>query len=286
MFSSRALHNRTIVSVLLALFQFSSPTAEAQEVNRLFPSRDLLPYLLAAPRAPKTGAGLVANLDSPTEFGETVDGEVAIGTAIPLFLISGTDSRDALVLGIEGAVFGRFALKPITRDMISTDWVFALPVVWHRGDNWLQLRYRHISSHLGDEYINRFEAEVENFSRDAADITLFHRVAPSFGLYGGGAWAFNIRPDGSRRFLVRFGAQIETVENDKLFLPYFALDVQWEEDNDWEPRLNTQLGVRLPKIQGRRSARIAIEYLAGPSPMGQFHEEHVRHVALGLHIDP
>jgi hypothetical protein len=143
-----------------------------------------------------------------------------------------------------------------------------------------------MSAHLGDEYIARFDAEVGDYSRDAADFTAFYQATPTFGMYGGGNWGFNVHPDGSGRLLLRGGVQAKARNSGRPFRPYGAADVQWAQDNLWEPRLNVQLGVRLPDIAGRRSLRLAVEFLAGPSPQGQFRAENVRHLTLGFYIDP
>lgn len=285
-----ALRGRSALAVVLLVSISTVATSPgdlaAQNVKRIFPSRDYQVRLLAAPRAAVTGAKLVFNASGPTEFGNTVEGEVALGVSAPLYLISGSNPSDGVAVGVQGAVFGRFTLTTITRDLISTDWILAIPLTWHLGDNWLRFRYHHISAHIGDEYIARFNAEVGDYSRDAADFTGFYQASPGFGVYAGGNWAVNAHPEGSRRFLVRAGVQGESEYRYGGFSPYFAADVEWEQNNDWEPRLNVQLGILLAELAGRRSLRLAVEYLAGPSPQGQFRSENVRHLTLGFYIDP
>jgi hypothetical protein len=145
----------------MALMFAATPSElAAQGARRWFPSRDYLVRLLAAPRAPFTGAKLVFNAHGPSRFGNTGEGEVALGAAVPLYLLSGESLRDGLVVGVQGGVFGRFTLTTITRDLITTDWVFAIPFTWRLGDHWVQLRYHHTSAHLGDEYISRFETSL------------------------------------------------------------------------------------------------------------------------------
>jgi hypothetical protein len=258
----------------------------AQNVKRLFPSRAFEVRLLAAPRAAASGAKLIFNARGPSEFGNTGEGEVGLGVTVPLYLISGSNPKDAIVIGTEGAVFGRFTLTTITRDLISTDWIFAIPLTWHMGNHWLRFRYHHRSSHLGDEYISRFDAEVGDYSRDAADFTAFYCVSPTLGVYGGGNWAINVHPEGSGRFLVRAGVQTEADQSRGAISPYAAADVEWEQNNSWEPRLNVQVGIRLPEIAGRRTLRFAAEFLTGPSPQGQFRFENVQHITVGFFIDP
>jgi hypothetical protein len=245
-----------------------------------------MPRLLAAPREPVTGAKFVWNNDSPNEYGSGFDGEVAFGTSLPIYLLVGDGVRSGLTVGAEAAVFGRFTLTNITRDLITTDWVFAFPFTLRRGSDWYQFRYHHISGHLGDEYSVRFNAEAENYGRDALDLTAFRQVTPVLGFYGGINWSFNVHPNKARRFITRVGAQVETRNGDGALLPYGAVDVQWEQDNEWEPRMNLQVGVLLPELGGRRMVRVAMEFFAGPSAQGQFHEEHVRHLTFGMYIDP
>jgi hypothetical protein len=258
----------------------------AQSTARLFPAGDHLPRLLAAPREPVTGAKFVWNDDSPNEYGSGFDGEVAFGVSIPLYLISGRTVQHGLTVGVGAGVFGRFTLENNARELITTDWVVALPFTLRRGDNWYQFRYHHYSGHLGDEYSSRFSVEAENIGRDAVEITAFRQAAPELGFYGGFSWSYIVHPDSAQRFVTRVGAQVEPRSRGGALVPYGAVDVQWEQDNDWEPRMNLQIGVRLPEFKGRRMMRIAMEFFAGPSAQGQFHEEHVRHLTLGIYIDP
>lgn len=275
-----------LYTMLAAVWYLAAPfSLTAQNETRLLPPQEYMARVIAAPRSPVTGVRLVYNSDGPSEFGNTVEGEVALAASLPLYIISGSSPDDALVVGAEGAVFGRFTLTTITRDLISTDWIFAIPFTWHIGTHWLQFGYHHTSSHIGDEYIARFDAEVGDYSRDVTDVTAFYQATESVGLYGGGNWAFNVHPTDSRRLVVRAGAQAETRGSTKALLPYGAVDVQWEQNVAWEPRMNLQVGVRLPNAGKGRALRLAIEYLAGPSPQGQFREEHVRQLTLGFYID-
>ncbi len=277
---------QSIMVLALTCSPFVSESLRGQGGSRFFPAKSYMVNVLASPRSTVTSAKMIFNARGPSEYGNTVEGEAAFGTSLPLYLISGSDRNKGLVVGIEGAVFGRFTLTNITKDLISTDWIFAVPFTWHLGEHWVRLRYHHTSAHIGDEYIARFDARIQDYSRDVADLLLFYQASSHLGLYGGGNWAFNVHPNGARRGLLRFGAEVESRKQSRTFLPYGALDVQWEQDNDWEPRMNFQIGVRLPEIRGRRSLRLAMEFLAGPSPQGQFHREHVRHFTLGLYVEP
>ncbi len=275
------LRSRRGPRVLAALVCLAIPAlVEAQEVRRLFPERELLPNLVAAPRDPVTKAALLYVADNPNAFGDGVEAELSLGVTLPVYLLTGDSVEDGLVIGVEGGAFARFGLQVTERELINTDWIFAAPLVWHRGDHWLRLRYYHTSSHLGDEYSRRFEVEGDNFSRDAFDILGYLRVVPALGTYAGAGYAYNVHPEDSKPWTIRLGAEVGPARDGATFLPYAGLDVQLEEDNDWDPRINAQAGVWLPEVAGRRAIRLGLELLTGPSPLGQFQGQHTTHIAL------
>ena len=254
---------------------------EAQDTRRLFPARELMPTLAAAPRDPVTKAELLYVADNPDALGDGVEAELSLGITLPVYLLAGHTDQDGLVVGIEGGAFARFGLQITERELINTDWIFAVPLVWHRGDHWLRLRYYHTSSHLGDEYGRRFEVDGDNFSRDAVDALGYLRPVSMLGLYGGLGFAYNVHPEDSRPWTVRLGAEVAPRHDESPLLPYAGVDVQMEEDNDWDPRLNVQAGVWLPRVAGRRAIRLGLELLTGPSPLGQFQGQHTTQIALG-----
>ena len=65
-----------------------------------------------------------------------------------------------------------------------------------------------------------------------------------------------------------------------------ARDNQGNPADDMSEYLQTFLDETEEQLEGRRLVRVALEFFAGPSAQGQFHEEHVRHFTLGVYIDP
>ncbi len=257
----------------------------AQKPRWLLPSREYLPKLIAGPRDPVTQAKLVLVTESVNQFEDVAEAEVALGASVPGFLLAGHSLEDALVFGIEAAVFGRFTLETIERDVISTDWVVLVPLVLHRGNHWFRLAYHHISSHLGDDYINRFRDEARDYGRDAVDGLAYIQVLPQLAVYGGANVASNVHPDDARRWTLRLGNEFRTTTTDGNFMPYGALDFQLEQDNGWEPRVDVQLGAWFPKLDGRRVVRCGIEFLAGPSPQGQFSSVNAAEISFGVWVE-
>ncbi|MDX1673787.1 MAG: DUF1207 domain-containing protein [Longimicrobiales bacterium] len=264
--------------------------APAQVPEWLFPDRALLPELMAGPRDPVTAGQLVYSWENPTAFGPGVSGEVAISGGVPVIRLAGSGERDALVVGLEGAAFARFSFQVVTRELVNTDWIFAVPLVWHRGDHWLRLRYYHTSSHLGDEYQRRFGPSSINFSRDGADLTAYlrpgARVAERIGLavYGLVFYSVNSHPEERGLWEARAGVELDPSDGG-LWQPFLTADVHVEEGTGWYPRVTLQAGIWLPEVS-QRPVRLALELITGPSPMGQFRDGDAGRIAARLAWSP
>ena len=259
-------------------------TTAAQFRHRMFPERALLPMLYAGPRDPVSKADLVFVTDNPTELGNGVEAEVALGAAVPIYLLAGDSEWNALVLGVEAAVFARFGFQFTERPLINTDWIFATPIVWHRGPHWVRVRYFHTSSHLGDEYAQRFDAEAVNFSRDAVDAMGWLQPMPAVGVYAGFRYAYSVHPEGAGRMAARAGAQLGSDQGGGFVLPFGSVDVELDQDVDWRPRVTIQAGVWLPPIAGRHAGRVGAGLLTGPSPLGQFQRLHTTQITVGVSL--
>jgi hypothetical protein len=256
----------------------------AQETSRFLPSREYLPLLLADPRQPTIAAKLVYATDSPTQFGSIVEGEAAFGASVPLYRLAGSGIENALVLGIEGGVFARFNMETREKDLITTDWVFAVPLVLHRGGSWVRLRYYHTSAHLGDEYMTRFDTTRVVYARDALELLGSWQARPWLDIYGGGGWAFKPDPPEHDPFTLRAGLQAVALKG-RTVRPYGAADVLWDQQNDWSPRISMQGGIVLGIAGSSRDVRFGAEFVTGPAPQGQFNSEDTTYLSLGIYLD-
>jgi hypothetical protein len=250
--------------------------------RRLLPGREWLPSLHAGPRDPVTKAELVLVTDSPSLMGDGVEAELALGVTLPLWVVAGNSLGSSLVVGVEGGVFARFGLQLTERELVNSDWVFAVPIVWRRGDHWLRLRYFHTSSHLGDEYARRFELPGFNFARDAVELLGYARVLRIAAGYAGTRWAYTVHPEESGRWVARGGVQLGDPDSSGFLLPFGSVDVELDEDNDWSPRWHVKAGAWISDIGGRRAIRLNLGFLTGPTPLGQFRGARTTQFSLGI----
>jgi hypothetical protein len=67
--------------------------------------------------------------------------------------------------------------------------------------------------------------------------------------------------------------------------PLAALDVQYREQNNWNPDVSVRAGVQLEKLAiFERKIQLLVEYFNGYSPNGQFYRDKIEYIGLGFHI--
>lgn len=265
--------------ILLLLFPGSGI---AQQPSRVFPNRALFPVLLAGARDPVTSATVLGVSRNPSEHGSGVELEVSLGATLPIYRIAGTEDRNPVLIGIEAAAFARFGLQVLERDLVATDWVLAVPVIWHHDNGWTRFRYYHTSSHMGDEYNRRFEDPGINSSRDAAEIFFFRKPTEVLGSWVGVRYGYNLHPQEDERWVLRAGSQLEVEPDEGRFRPFMAADIEWDQEAGMRPRVEARVGAWLPKMDGHRNLRISLVVLSGPSPLGQFRFRETTQVGLSL----
>lgn len=147
----------------------------------------------------------------------------------------------------------------------------------------LSLSYNHISSHLGDEYVDRFDTFTESYSIDNLRAIWFQSLAENAEVYGGGSYAINVTPRGYRRLGVQFGFQVRELTVNPVAAGFLGFDVTLDQNADWDPRMSMRSGLTfLPESEN--SFSVVLEALTGPSPQGAFLKSHETFVSIGVEI--
>jgi hypothetical protein len=158
----------------LALLLFPSAPA-AQE--RLFPSVRSFELPEASPRVHGLVGRVISAHRGDSRFGRQQEGEVVLGENFPLVSLRG--GRLPIVLGLGSQVYGRFSLSDPKSALISTDWVVGINTTAAYKSWALTLEIYHESSHLGDEYGDRFPADRLDWTRE---------VLAGWASYTSGVW--------------------------------------------------------------------------------------------------
>jgi hypothetical protein len=136
----------------------------------------------ASPRVYGFVGRLLSARQGDSRFGREHEGEVVLGENFPL--ISLREGHRPVVLGLGSQVYGRFSLSDSKSSLISTDWVVGVNTTALL-DAWaLTLELYHESSHLGDEYGDRFPGDRIDWTRE---------VLAGWASYTSGVWRFTGR---------------------------------------------------------------------------------------------
>jgi hypothetical protein len=153
--------------------------AGAGAQQRLFPSVRSFELPEASPRVHGFVGRLISARRGDSRFGREQEGEAVLGENFPLVSLKG--GRRPIVLGFGSQVYGRFSLTDPKSSLISTDWVVGINTT-AAIDAWaLTLEVYHESSHLGDEYGDRFPSDRLDWTRE---------VLAGWASYATGVWRF------------------------------------------------------------------------------------------------
>ena len=255
-----------------------------------FPSDQLFCPLLADPKEPRSFAsflrGTFRSLDDPSGEGTTI-GSVGLGDSFGIVRAGGPDPGEGFQIDVVGAIFAQFDLGAQSNDLINADYIIGLPVTFRRSGFSIRARLYHQSSHLGDEFLLRSEDAVrENLSFESIDILISQEVGPFRG-YIGGERIFRREPQTLAAKVFHGGAEIRSGRARRVQL-LAALDVKTTDLHDWSPATSARAGIELgrPGIAGHpgRLVMLMLELYEGPSPYGQFFQDDISYVGLGLHF--
>ncbi len=144
--------------------------------QRLFPAVRSFELPEASPRV----HGLVGRIFSArmgdSEFGTETEAEVGLGENFPVLALR--RGPRPISLGFGAQVYGRFSLGDARSALISNDWVVGLNTTAELGHWSLTGEILHESSHLGDEYRDRFGASRIDWTREVATGWVSYTTGP------------------------------------------------------------------------------------------------------------
>lgn len=262
--------------------------AEAEDGTETvwFPGEFVTAPLLAFPYEIRPGAALlVADRDIDDSFGDqNLEARVAIGFRLPVvrFQEEGP-GRPAIDLGFEAGVWSRFHMESSEHEQIGTDWKVGIPLGLRTGRWDFRLTLQHVSSHLGDDYLDDNPREVFQSSREGLEVLAALRPRSDLRFCVGGDlnlgrssdFTGSGQPDDPfvvfttvEQWAFRFGAEWDRTRwGDARIAPFAAANF---EINDLTDRFAALLKVGAAFRVKSLRFWLDAEYHAGPSPMGQF----------------
>lgn len=270
--------------LLGCLVLVSAPIPAAAQA-RIFPDVQSFELPEASPRV----HGLVGRIFSArrgdSEFGREPEAEVAVGENFPVLALR--RGERPVTLGFGSQVYGRFSLGDRKSALISNDWVVGLNTTAALGAWTLTGEIYHESSHLGDEYSDRFSATRLDWTRE---------VAAAWLTYGPGP----VRITGNLSYVLideldleRPGAALAADYEGRPFgrflggpvRPVAGIFFQGEAATDWRISTSAKLGIAVSRSGGRREIGIALIAHDGLSTQRQFFRRESRYIGGELRFD-
>ena len=133
---------------------------------RIFRSVPSFELPQASPRVHGLVGRLISARRGDSDFGREPEAEVGVGENFPVLALRRGPRPVSLGFGTQ--VYGRFSLGDRKSALISNDWVVGLNTTASLGAWTLTGELYHESSHLGDEYGDRFDADRLDWTREVA----------------------------------------------------------------------------------------------------------------------
>lgn len=255
-----------------------SPLAHAQ--TRLFPSAEPFEYPLGASRSSGVTGRLISERRLESLFGAEREADVSIGENVPVLALS--RSPRPSFLGLTIRVLGRFSLDDPKTALISNDWVVGVHGVVDRGPWRVVGELYHESSHLGDEYAERFSSvgvRRLDWTREVASVWVRRSIGPvalhlvtSYNLVD----QFRL-PRGALGFGVDYRSGRGVV---RPVAGVYAESVQY---GGWKVTTTARGGVEFQGAQGK--VALGLVYLNGLSQQRQFFRRQSRYYGFELRFD-
>lgn len=214
---------------------------------------------------------------------DTVAGQVStpvsFGDQFPLYRWSNVDimrQKGDLQLEIEGAVFAIFSQAKPSSPLINADYYVGIPLSFAYGRWAHRMRIYHISSHLGDEYMNNGRHEKRlNKSFEAIDYSFAYNITKQIRVYGvAGVVPHSDSEMPMKPLYAEYGMEVRVGRHEWKQLygtPYLAMHFENWQDNNWKIDANYALGYEWGKLNGMgKKIRVSLEYHSGYSSDGQF----------------
>ncbi|MFW6088796.1 MAG: DUF1207 domain-containing protein [Gemmatimonadota bacterium] len=247
-----------------------------------FPSRFAVRPFTGTHTGIDIGTGpIVARRDSPAGSGRhSPEADVAFGYRIPVYRFTdGSGGGPVVDLGLEGGILARFALGDGLGGLVNSDFRVAFPFGFGFGQWEARLSPVHVSSHIGDNFIDQTPSiDPGTSARNGVETDLMYRIGPAVRV-GAGA-DYNWEAVGVETVGARFGASFDPPGS---FRPIGSLGVHVS-DYTSGPGITAMAGIGLRTRTGE--LRLGLVGHTGPSEMGQFRRFDEEYIGLYLSFVP
>lgn len=189
-------------------------------------------------------------------------------------------------VSVAAGVFSQFNMRTSSNDLLNTDFTIGIPVAYHRSATSLRVKLYHQSSHLGDEFILATNPARVNLSFEALEL-LVSRDVGAVRAYGGGEYIVRHEPADLKPGLLHAGVEFRQAGGPRRGRLIAAIDAKSSQERKWRVGWSGRLGWEFRITIGGATVRpfsVQLQGYTGPAPYGQFYQENVRSVGVGIHL--
>jgi Protein of unknown function (DUF1207) len=278
-----SIRTRAMITLAAGLVGSLGHSAAAQD--RFFPRALSFELPEASPRVHGLAGRLLSARHGDSRFGQETEAEVALGENFPVLSLR-SGSRP-ITLGFGSQVYARFSLSDARSSLISNDWVVGLNATALRGAWAFTVELYHESSHLGDEYRDRFNARRLDWSREVAVGWVSYRTG-GWRLTSGFSYVLldqlGLERPGVSLAADFYGRPIGGLLGDAV-RPIGGVYVEGNAATAWRVSTSAKIGVTLASSTLGRDVGIALIAHDGLSTQRQFFREESRYLGLELRFD-
>lgn len=190
----------------------------------------------------------------------------------------------------EFGVFTQFEWTTIDgkqqRNLLNADYKAAFSYVRKQAFSTFRVRFFHVSTHLGDDYIFRNALESHTFNNrnyEQIDFTYYRNLRPNWRVYAG--LGSVVRPNIKRRpFSYQIGSQREFLKEKKQFALSCGINLQGFQETSFTPNVKTAFGVAYIQEDNEEPIRLLLEFYSGHLPYSQKEKETIDWLGIGLYF--
>ncbi|REJ71213.1 MAG: DUF1207 domain-containing protein [Planctomycetota bacterium] len=251
-----------------------APGAAAPWTWHLLPDDLVYRSYLGSPHEPRLTSAILHESDAGWLW------ELEVGTRVGLVRYGTPDGArppEGWQIDIQGAAFPRLNLER-NYDLDAIDFEVGLPVTWRRGPLQTKFELRHISSHVGDEFLERNPGFMRaNYVRDSLVFGVGMFPTPDVRVYGEADYAFNY-DGGAEPWHFQFGVDYSPTPVVEWLgwhgTPFAAVNGELREEVDFGGGFNAVAGWQLRGPQSGRLFRFGLQYYNGKSLQFSFFDQH------------
>lgn len=181
----------------------------------------------------------------------------------------------------------KLAKKPgqLVYKIINNDYKLSFWYNLRKGRNSYRVRLYHISSHLGDDYIVRYQLNYYTpnaVNYELLDFTLSHDLPIGLRVYGSAGVCLRGQTE-RQRFNLEVGAYYRQPGNKKQRL-VGGVDIKAWQQTNFRPGVHAGIGYELGRSTQNLTAMLDLYY--GYRPYGQYEYQIIQWAGIGLYFNP